>query len=60
MSKKQAARNKKLENDELAAKYKAELEGHEESQRAKGKIFDPMKLIDRASKIRSVDLVHLK
>ena len=45
----------KLENDKLAAKYKAELEGHEESQRAKGKIFDPMKLIDRASKIHSVE-----
>ena len=55
MSKKQAARNKQLENDELAAKYKAELDGHEESMRAKGKIFDPMKLIDRASKIRSVE-----
>ena len=55
MSKKQAVRNKKLENDELAAKYKAELDGHEESMRAKGKIFDPLKLLDRASKIREFD-----
>ena len=45
----------KQENDEKAAKFKAELEKHEESQRAKGKIFDPVRLIDRASKIHSVD-----
>ena len=45
----------KLENDEKAAKFKAELERHEESMRAKGKIFDPVRLIDRASKIHSVE-----
>ena len=48
-------RKQKLENDEKAAKFKAELEKHEESMRVKGKIFDPVRLIDRASKIHSVE-----
>ena len=49
--------NKKLQktNDELTVEFEAKLAEHEESQRVKGKIFDPMKLIDRASKIRSVE-----
>jgi hypothetical protein len=41
-------------NDELAAEFEAKLEEAEESERAKGKIFDPLKLIDRASKIHSI------
>jgi hypothetical protein len=45
----------KKSNDELAAEFKAKLEEHEESERAKGKIFDPGRLLERASKIHSVD-----
>ena len=45
----------KKSNDELAAEFKANLEEVEESERAKGKIFDPLKLIDRASKIHSIE-----
>jgi hypothetical protein len=45
----------KKSNDELAAKFKAKLEEHEESEQAKGKIFNPSRLLERASKIHSVD-----
>lgn len=41
-------------NDELAAEFEAKLEEAEESERAKGRVFDPLKLIDRASKIHSI------
>ena len=42
-------------NDELAAEYAAKLAEHEEAQNAKGRIFDPMKLVARADKITTVD-----
>ena len=45
----------KKSNDELAEEFKRKLEEHEESERAKGKIFDPARLLERASKIHSVD-----
>ena len=45
----------KKSNDELAAEFKRKLEEHEESERAKGRIFDPARLLERASKIHSVD-----
>lgn len=45
----------KIENEKKFAKFKAELEKHEEIQRAKGRIFDPLELIDRASKIHSFE-----
>jgi hypothetical protein len=41
-------------NDELAAEFEAKLEEAEESERAKGRVFYPLKLIDRASKIHSI------
>ena len=41
-------------NDELAAEYEAKIAEHDEAQRAKGKIFDPMELIERAAKIHEV------
>ena len=44
----------KKSNDELAAEFKNKLEKVEESELAKGKIFDPIHLIDRASKIHSI------
>jgi hypothetical protein len=47
--------NLKEENDKRAAEYAAKIEEHEEAQRAKGKIFDPHKLLKRASKIHTVD-----
>jgi hypothetical protein len=47
--------NLKEENDKIAAEYAAKIEEHEEAQRAKGKIFDPHKLLERASKIHSVE-----
>ena len=48
---------KKLQktNDKLAAEFETKLAEHEESMRVKGKIFDPVRLIDRASKIHSVE-----
>ena len=46
---------KQKSNYELAAEFKAKLEEHEESERAKGKIFDPARLLERASIIHSVD-----
>jgi hypothetical protein len=45
----------KKSNDELATEFKKKLEEHEESERAKGKIFDPARLLERASMIHSVD-----
>lgn len=45
----------KAENEKKFAKFKAELEKHEEAERVKGKIFDPHKLLERASKVHVVD-----
>jgi len=42
-------------NDKLAAEYAAELAEHEEAQKAKAKVFDPMQLVARADKIITVD-----
>ena len=42
-------------NDELAAEYEAKLAEHEEAQRAKGRVFDPMQLVARADRIMTVD-----
>ena len=42
-------------NDELAAEFEAKLHAHEETQSAKGKIFDPKLLIERASKIIEIN-----
>jgi len=47
--------NKKKTNDELAAEYEQKILEHDEAQRAKGKIFDPHKLLERANKIHDVD-----
>jgi hypothetical protein len=41
-------------NDELAAEFEAKLCAHEETQNAKGRIFDPRLLIERASKVIEV------
>ena len=41
-------------NDELAAEYEAKISEYEEAQFAKGRIFDPKLLIDRAEKIHEV------
>jgi hypothetical protein len=41
-------------NDELAAEFEAKLSAHEETQNAKGKVFDPQLLIERASRIIEV------
>jgi hypothetical protein len=43
-------------NDELAAEFEAKLRVHEEAQSAKGRIFDPQLLIERASKI--IEIKH--
>ena len=48
-------KQQRVENEKKFAKYQAELESHEEAQTAQGKIFDPMKLIERASKVKTVD-----
>ena len=48
-------KQQRAENEKKFRKYQAELESHEEAQRVEGKIFDPMKLMERASKIHSVD-----
>ena len=45
----------KEENDRRAAEYASKVEEYEESQQAKGKIFDPLKLLERASKLHTVD-----
>ena len=50
-----APKKKQKSNDELAAEYEAKLAEHEERQRAKGRVFDPMQLVARADKIVSVD-----
>ena len=42
-------------NDELAAEYEAKLAEHEERQKAKGRIFDPMQLVARADRLITVD-----
>jgi hypothetical protein len=42
-------------NDELAAEFEAKLRVHEEAQNAKGRIFDPRLLIERASKIIEIN-----
>jgi len=47
--------NKKKTNDELAEEYKQKILDDDEAQRAKGKIFDPHKLLERANKIYGVD-----
>ncbi len=41
-------------NDALAAAYEAKIAEHDEAQRAKGKIFDPQALMQRAAVIREV------
>jgi hypothetical protein len=41
-------------NDERAAEFEAKIAEHEEAQRAKGKIFDPKALMERAGKIHEV------
>jgi len=48
--------NKKKTNDELAAEYEQKILEDDEAQRAKGKIFDPHKLLERAAKIH--EAVH--
>ena len=49
--------DQKLEedNNKRAAEFSAKIEEYEESQRTKGKIFDPHKLLERASKLHDVD-----
>ena len=42
-------------NDELAVEYEAKLAEHEEAQRAKGRVFDPIQLVARADRIMTVD-----
>jgi hypothetical protein len=41
-------------NDERAAEFEAKITEHEETQRARGKIFDPKQLIQRAGKIHEI------
>jgi hypothetical protein len=45
----------KKSNDELAEEFATKLEEYEESERAKGRIFDPARLLERASKIHSAN-----
>ena len=47
--------DKKKTNDELAAEYEQKIEEDDQAQLAKGKIFDPHKLLERATKIHEVD-----
>jgi hypothetical protein len=47
--------DKKKTNDELAAEYEQKIEEHDQAQLAKGKIFDPYKLLERATKIHEVN-----
>jgi hypothetical protein len=47
--------DQKKTNDELAAEYEQKILEHDKAQRAQGKIFDPMKLIERALKVKTVD-----
>jgi hypothetical protein len=50
-----APKKQQKTNDELAAEFEAKLAEHEETQKAKGRIFDPHKLLERAAKIYEVD-----
>ena len=43
-------------NDELAAEYEAKINEYEAAQQARGRIFDPKLLMDRAEKIH--EIVH--
>jgi len=45
----------KEENGRRAAEFAAKIEEYEEVQQAKGKIFDPHKLLERASKLHTID-----
>jgi hypothetical protein len=47
--------DKKKTNDERAAEYEQKIEEHDKTQSAKGKIFDPYKLLERAAKIHEVN-----
>jgi hypothetical protein len=42
-------------NDELAAEYEQKIREDDEAKLAKGKIFDPYQLLERASKIHEAD-----
>jgi len=50
-----AGKKQRKTNDALAAEYEAKLAEHEEAQRAKGRVFDPMQLVARADRIMTVD-----
>ena len=50
-----AGKKQQKTNDALAAEYEAKLAEHEEAQRAKGRVFDPMQLVARADRIMTVD-----
>jgi hypothetical protein len=45
----------KKNNDELAAEYEQKIIEDDLAQKAKGKIFDPVKLLERATKIHEVE-----
>ena len=47
--------NKKKTNDELAAEYEQKIVEDDQAQLAKGKVFDPVKLLERAAKIHEVN-----
>ena len=47
--------DQKKTNDMLAAEYKQKILEHDKLQRAKGKIFDPVRLLERAAKIHEVN-----
>jgi len=47
--------DQKKTNDILAAEYEQKILEHDKAQRAKGKIFDPVRLLERAAKIHEVD-----
>jgi hypothetical protein len=46
--------NQQKTNDERAAEFEAKIAEHDEAQRAKGRIFDPRELLQRAGQIREV------
>ena len=47
--------DQKKTNDELAAEYEQKIIEDDKAQLAKGKIFDPLKLLERAAKIHEIN-----
>jgi hypothetical protein len=46
--------NQQKTDDERAAEFEAKIAEHDEAQQAKGKIFDPQALMQRAGKIHEI------